>query len=89
MHITGNQLKSARALRDERLVDVAAKSGLPMTTIWRAEGAGEEIPSSLARTLSRLVGYYEQGGLRFINNDGALGVLLQRDRHNRGTPNSF
>jgi transcriptional regulator with XRE-family HTH domain len=78
IHITGNQLRSARAFRDERLADVAVRSGVPITTVWRAESAGEEVPNALARTLSKLVGYYEQSGIRFINNDGAVGVLRIR-----------
>jgi hypothetical protein len=75
LDITGNQLRSARAFRDERLADVAVRSGVPITTVWRAECAGDDVPHALARTLSKLVGYYEKSGIRFINNDEAVGVL--------------
>jgi hypothetical protein len=78
--VTGNQLKSARALRDESMEVVSAKCGLPLSTVWRFESAGDEAPSAMTRTIGKLLAYFESGGIRFVNNNGTMGVLLQRER---------
>jgi transcriptional regulator with XRE-family HTH domain len=80
VHVTGNQLKSARALRDETLEGVSARCGLSLATVWKFESAGDEVPSAMTRTMDKLLGYFESGGIRFVNTPGNLGVLLQRER---------
>jgi hypothetical protein len=78
MIVTGNQFRSARALLDEQLGECSARSSIPVATLWRLESAGSNMPQALTSTLGKLIGHFERAGIRFINDEERVGVVLQR-----------
>lgn len=78
MIVTGNQFRSARALLDEQLGECSARADIPMSTLWRLEAAGSQMPHALTSTLGKLISHFERAGIRFINDEERVGVVLQR-----------
>jgi hypothetical protein len=78
MIVTGNQLRSARALIAERLMDASIWAEIPVSALWRLESAGTKMPQALTSTLGKLIEHFEHAGIRFINEGERVGVILQR-----------
>jgi transcriptional regulator with XRE-family HTH domain len=74
---TGYQLKAARALIGMEQADLAAKSGVAVTTIRKMEWKGAETLSSGLDTIKRVQGALEAAGVEFLNH-GQPGVRLAK-----------
>lgn len=74
--ITGIQIRAARALLDWTQGDLATKAVVALRTIRLFE-AGDRQPHQ--HTIDRLQGVLEQAGVRFIETDAGVGVLLMAE----------
>ena len=77
MIVTGNQLRCARALLAERLMEASERADVPVSTLWRLESAGTKMPKALTSTMAKLIEHFERAGIQFINSGGWVGVVLQ------------
>jgi hypothetical protein len=77
--VTSSQLRAARSFLGERLIDAAERSGLTLKANWRSEQGSTEVPNTLIRTMSKLVGHYGRAGAQFGNRDGVVGVWFPVD----------
>jgi len=67
MSVTHHQLRTARALLDLSQQDVSDGTGISANALGRIE-RGEATPKD--KTLDRLVGFYQGGGVEFTDRDG-------------------
>jgi transcriptional regulator with XRE-family HTH domain len=71
--LTGEQIRAARGLLGWGQADLAAKSGIGLTTIRRLE-ARDGIVSGTVGTAMRIQRALEEGGVLFLGEDGELGA---------------
>lgn len=77
LHITGAQIRAARALLRWTAEDLASRSRLGIATIRRAESHDNVPPMTTVNMLS-LRRTFEQAGIEFIGGSGeGIGVLLR------------
>lgn len=84
MAITGGQIRAARAFLRWTAKELAQKSGVSLPTIKRMEGH-EGVPSSLAQTVEAVTKCFQNAGVEFWTNEGAVGVVFQRGKYPSGT----
>ena len=70
--INGIQVKMARAALGWKASDLAHKAGVTGNTIFRLE-AGKGVQASTLAAIQRAL---EEGGVRFVEVDGEVGVLM-------------
>lgn len=73
----GNQIRAARALLNLSQADVAARAGVSVPTVKRAEGAGKV--SASAEALASIKAALEAAGVVFLPENGnGPGVALKK-----------
>ena len=70
--LTGAQIRAARGLLNMSVAELAARTGLAVNTIRRAEGTNE-VPPITAANITLLVRTFEEAGVMFVEG-GGLGV---------------
>ncbi len=74
-HITASQMRAARALLDWNQADLAAASGVALSTVKRMESVGPE--KSSVENIDKVSTALEEAGVTFTNG-GEPGVRLKR-----------
>ena len=75
--ITGAQIRAARALLKWKLPELADRSGVSASSIWRVEQI-DGVPPMKADNLAKIEGALEAAGVELINGEHGTGVVLRR-----------
>jgi transcriptional regulator with XRE-family HTH domain len=80
--ITGIQVAAARGLLKITFEELAARSGVSVSTVKRAEYADAEVPRINARTLAKIEAALQEAGIVFLADGqgsryGGVGVRLK------------
>ena len=77
--LTSEQIRAARALLRWSARALAERSGVHITTVQRMERGAGPIGGTV-RTLTKVQGALEQGGVAFTERNGGPGVCLNERR---------
>jgi transcriptional regulator with XRE-family HTH domain len=75
--ITGAQVRSARALLKWKLPELARRSGVSESSIWRIEQV-DDVPSMKADNLAKIERALEAAGIELVSGARGVGVILRR-----------